>query len=432
MKKFNLRSRAVLITILFAYSVSVVSISYSFYAFYKLNRAQHIQNIFTKHNLITQNFLDYFQNRMSMALLEANLAVNNLYRVRDKKEVNAILQSATLLAKDEVNVVNTDLFFQTNLFKTHNLMQKLYANMLESSGHIYFYINTNNNAVLLEDRVLKPYKYWSLLSVYLSIILFVSVSFILIIVRLRPLQRLHKKIRLFAKGDMNVSFKMYGEDEIALIANELDNARVQLRDMIQARSLFLRNIMHELKTPITKGRILTQMIDNEKQQQRFNTIFVRLEDLINEFALMEEVSSGFGHLEIQEYRYIDIVDGAIDMAFVEPESVTFEGDSTKKVNVDYRLFTTAIKNMIDNAMKYSSDAHIVIGTSADELYFESNGKKLEHPLSYYVQAFTKEHNAKNSFGLGLYLVDAILKVHNYVLAYEYRDGVNRFIFVPMQ
>lgn len=430
MKRFQFSSRAVLITILVAYSVSILSISFSFYGFYKLNRKQHTQSIFMKHNIIMQTFLNYFQKRMSIALLEANLALNDLYMIRNKGEVDKILSTSKLLAKDEVDVVNTDLFFKTNLFTSHKLMQKMYANMLEHNKKIYFYINTNNNAILLRDSKLKPYSFWNLLSVYLTIIFIVSVSFMMIIVRLAPLQRLYKKIKIFAKGDLSISFEMKGEDEIALISNELENARVQLSDLIQARTLFLRNIMHELKTPITKGRILTQMIDSEKQQDRFNTIFKRLEDLINEFALMEEVSSGFGHLDIQEYRYIDVVDGAIDMALVERESVEFVGDSSKKVHVDYRLFTTAIKNMIDNAMKYSPNKKIVIGTSEDELWFENEGEQLENPLSFYVQAFTKSQNRKDSFGLGLYLVDAILKAHNQVLAYEYRDGVNRFIFVP--
>ena len=64
----------------------------------------------------------------------------------------------------------------------------------------------------------------------------------------------------------------------------------------------------------------------------------------------------------------------------------------------------------------------------NELCFESNGDKLANPLQYYIEPFTKENPSKNSFGLGLYLVDSILKAHNEVLAYEYDNGVNRFIF----
>ena len=63
-----------------------------------------------------------------------------------------------------------------------------------------------------------------------------------------------------------------------------------------------------------------------------------------------------------------------------------------------------------------------------ELCFESGGDCIAHPLHYYIEPFTKDNPAKNSFGLGLYLVDSILKAHNQVLAHEYEDGTNRFIF----
>ena len=85
--------------------------------------------------------------------------------------------------------------------------------------------------------------------------------------------------------------------------------------------------------------------------------------------------------------------------------------------------------MIDNAMKYSTDGHIRIYINErKELCFENKGERLSHPLHYYIEPFTKDNPSKNSFGLGLYLVDSILKAHNQVLAYEYEDGVNRFIF----
>jgi two-component system OmpR family sensor kinase len=84
--------------------------------------------------------------------------------------------------------------------------------------------------------------------------------------------------------------------------------------------------------------------------------------------------------------------------------------------------------MIDNAIKYSPDEHVKILMIENELSFESKGKRLANNLEYYIEPFTKDNPSKNSFGLGLYLVDSILKAHDKVLAHEYENGVNRFIF----
>ena len=227
---------------------------------------------------------------------------------------------------------------------------------------------------------------------------------------------------------MNVSFKTDAKDEIGQIATEMENTRLKINNILESRTLFLRNVMHELKTPIAKGTIATQMLDSQKQIDRFTSIFGRLESLVGEFALIEEVTSINDKSEFKEYRLIDIIDGAIDMAMVDKECITVNVPSSCKINANYRLYTTAIKNMIDNGIKYSTDKHIRIVMINKELCFESRGECIKHPLSYYIEPFTKDNPSKNSFGLGLYLVDSILKAHDEVLAHEYDNGVNRFIF----
>jgi len=186
--------------------------------------------------------------------------------------------------------------------------------------------------------------------------------------------------------------------------------------------------MHELKTPIAKGTIATQMLNSQKQIDRFSSIFGRLESLVGEFALIEEVTSLSDNNDFKEYRLVDIIDGAIDMAMVDTDHITIEVDASYKLNANYRLYTTAIKNMIDNGIKYSTNQHVKIVMINNELSFESYGECIKYPLAYYIEPFTKENPSKNSFGLGLYLVDSILKAHNEVLAHEYDEGVNRFIF----
>ena len=279
---------------------------------------------------------------------------------------------------------------------------------------------------------MEPYRAVNLLSAYATLMSVLLASFALIIYKLRPLRRLRKQIARFGEGDMGVSFKIDGSDEIALIANELDTTQNKIRLLLESRTLFLRNIMHELKTPIAKGRIVATMLADEKQRGRFEGIFERLESLIGEFALIEEITSGNQYLEKKEYRLVDIIDGAIDMAMVEYEAVEHHIDSSVKIEADYRLFITAVKNLIDNAIKYSPEKTMQIWMEEGEIIFANIGNALNHPLSYYIEPFTKDHPTKDSFGLGLYIVEAILKEHDYVLAYERRENLNCFICVPVK
>jgi len=424
-----MKRHAVLITILFALIVSLVSVSVVFYEFYKLNREQYINHIFTKYSVITQIYREHQQRLSSEIMLEANLAVYDLEVVKDKNSTQSILGKGKILKREGFKSFNTALMVNSKGLYTKNTVSNLRATMLRYKHQIYFQIETPQGDILMQDNQLKPYNPINVIYAYVMTFVTISLSFILVLRKLTPLIRLRRKIALYGAGDMSVSFKTRSEDEIGLVANEIEKARVRMNNILESRTLFLRNLMHELKTPIAKGTIATQMLESKKQRERFSSIFKRLESLVTEFAMIEEVTSLDDKRDFNEYRLVDIIDGAIDMAMVERSSVTVEIGGEIKIHANYRLYTTAIKNMIDNAMKYSSDGHIRIYVNErGEVCFENKGERLSHPLHYYIEPFTKENPSKNSFGLGLYLVDSILKAHDKVLAYEYENGVNRFIF----
>ncbi|WP_297442385.1 ArsS family sensor histidine kinase [Sulfurimonas sp.] len=425
-----MKKHAVLITILFALTVSLVSVSVIFWEFYKLNKQQYINHIFTKYSVITQIYREHQQRMSSKIMLEANLAVYNLEVLNnDENSSKEILHLGKILKREGFKSFNTALMINNKGMYTKNIISNLRATMLEYKEGIYFEIETPSGNILIHDNELKPYSYLSILYAYATTFAIICFSFILVLRKLSPLIRLRKKIALYSQGNMDISFKTNSEDEIAAVSNEMERARQRINTVLESRTLFLRNLMHELKTPIAKGTIATQMLDSPKQCKRFSSIFHRLESLVTEFAMIEEVTSLDDKRDFSDYRLVDIIDGAIDMAMVEREQVSVELSGEQKLHVNYRLYTTAIKNMIDNAMKYSPDKFIrIFVNDRGELCFENKGEKLAHPLHYYIEPFTKDNPSKNSFGLGLYLVDSILKAHGQVLAYEYEDGVNRFIF----
>lgn len=427
-KETILRKHAVLLTVLFALTVTLFSVSAVFWEFYKLNKTQYVEQIFTKHETINQIYREHLQKNTSQIMLEANLAVYKFVLEKDEIDKKRITKHAKILKQRNFTRVDEAIMLNNQGLYTQKVTRDFRISMLEYAKRIYFYIESPLGVALIEDEELKPYTYYSIAYSYLTIVLIIFISFMLILQRLRPLIRLRRKIALFGNGNMNISFKTSGRDEIALVSNELEFTREKINTLLDARTLFLRNLMHELKTPIAKGTIATQMLSTQKERDRFSSIFGRLETLVEEFALIEEVTSISDKSNFNEYRLVDIIDGAIDMAMVDGECVDIDVDASVKVQANYRLYTTAIKNMIDNGIKYSTDSHIKIVMKNGELCFESVGKCIAHPLQYYIEPFTKDNPSKNSFGLGLYLVDSILKVHDKVLAHEYESGINRFIF----
>jgi len=423
-----IKQHSVLITVLFALTVTVISVTYVFIEFYKINKSQYVDNIFAKHSVITQIYRDHRQKHNSEVMLEANLAVYKLLIEKEKYIIDMVLNNGDILKSDGFKNIDKSMTLDNKGFFTSIVVSDLKASMIELHGHIYFYIQTPNASVLVKDEKLKPYRPWNLLYSYATIVFVIFLSFFIILQKLRPLILLRRKIAEFGDGDLSISFKVKGSDEIALVANELEATKEKINIILESRTLFLRNLMHELKTPIAKGTIATQMLSSEKQKKRFTSIFSRLESLVTEFALIEEVTSINDKKNFKEYRLVDVIDEAIDMAMIDEASICVDLPAGKMIKVDYHMYATAIKNMIDNGIKYSTDKKVKILMLNGELLFESKGECIAHPLRYYIEPFTTANPSKNSFGLGLYLVDSILKAHDQVLAHQYVNGVNRFIF----
>ncbi len=186
--------------------------------------------------------------------------------------------------------------------------------------------------------------------------------------------------------------------------------------------------MHELKTPIAKGRLISEMLDDEKNKFRMHSIFERLNLLIDEFAKIEKITSKNFDLTIKPYKMSDLVEASIDLLMVEnPQRLmTTHVDHDYTVNVDFELYTLVLKNLLDNGIKYSTDKHITIIIDNNQLQIINKAQALNEPLENYFKPF---HTSKKGLGLGLYIVKSILDIHKMELKYDHKDGKNIFMVI---
>jgi len=308
--------------------------------------------------------------------------------------------------------------------------RKMFLSSFELDGKNYLHIKNHKFGILLQDK----YKADDFRTVMMFVFIFMLAGFTLLyfntIRKLKPLKRLQESVKNIGEEDFDIICATTKKDEISQLANEFDKSAKKLKALKDSRNVFIRNIMHELKTPITKGQFLTQLPSTDENKESMQKIFYRLEALINEFASIEELISTKNEIEKKDYFLSDIIDNASDLLMGSEESVSQEFEDIK-VNVDFKLFSIAVKNLMDNAIKYSPDKRVSLKTEGSQIVFENRGKMLAHPLEEYFEAFFKAENidSRQSFGLGLYITKHILDANQLRLRYEYTDGMNRFIIV---
>lgn len=294
-------------------------------------------------------------------------------------------------------------------------------------NNYYFHFITPYDKLLFKDNSHYEQNYYGhiLFGFMFAMIL---ILYIWLMKSLKPLRDLKQEICKFADGDFDIKCKSNKKDEIADVANEFDDAAKKIKLLLESRQLFLRTIMHELKTPIAKGRIVSELIDDEKQRDRIIIIFEKLNQLIDDFAKIEQIVSHNYQPNIYACRINDVVQRAIDILMLENnDSITIQNISDKKLNVDMDLIAFAVKNLLDNALKYSKDAKVTIREEENQLLVISNGDKLSKTLEEYYKPFHSDTKAKNhGMGLGLYIVHSILQMHGMKLDYEYKENQNIF------
>ncbi len=342
-----------------------------------------------------------------------NLEEMNYKLFLDKNEINAIIYNPkTKVSLERIHPKHNDIFRIINLDEVN-----------------YIYMKRKNETILLKDEnTINSNTHIYIILVFAILFITIILVYLITLRKLIPLKILKDKVKTL--GDENFDFECCNsnaKDEVSLLAQEFKKSALRLKSLKEARNIFIRNIMHELKTPITKGKFLTSLEQNEQNNEKLKSVFNRLESLINEFASIEELISSSKNIEKKFYFLDDVIDNAKDILMIEDTHVISKYDN-KKIEVNFKLFSIAIKNLIDNAVKYSSSKKVVIKNENENIIFENEGSKLAYPLEKYFEPFfSNEDKSKDSFGLGLYIVFNILKANNYTLEYEYTDGINRFI-----
>lgn len=208
-------------------------------------------------------------------------------------------------------------------------------------------------------------------------------------------------------------------------------ALIKQKKISDIKTDFINNITHELKTPLTTLSVSTKILARQEIKEN-EPVYQQLLDTINrqnerlQLLIDQVLNNSLGHEEIELRRErIDIHSFLSNIVndFKTAHSkvniqMQFENKETH-LSLDVFHLTTAILNVLENAVKYGSDT-IFVSTSLHNnlltISIEDNGigidKSKQHLLfdKFYRVETGNIHNTKG-LGLGLYYVDQIVKAH---------------------
>ncbi|WP_419766377.1 MAG: ArsS family sensor histidine kinase [Arcobacter sp.] len=252
-----------------------------------------------------------------------------------------------------------------------------------------------------------------------------ALIFIYILKLLSPLKKITKEIESFSKGDLATRVHIDSNDEIGLLAKTFNQMATNLEELIKTREELLRDIGHELRTPIAKGKFAIEKINDFSQKELLKKIFSDLEILTNELIELEKLNSS--KLDITSFSAETLILESLGKLYINDESkIKLEIKDDFKIEADLNYLAVALKNLIDNALKYTNSFPIIIEAKDSQISIINSGEKLSKDLEYYLKPFTQELVQRDGFGLGLSIVRKILKRHFLELEYDYKNKKNIF------
>jgi signal transduction histidine kinase len=232
----------------------------------------------------------------------------------------------------------------------------------------------------------------------------------------RPLNHLTAAARKFADGMEATEVAEDGPIDLRRAIRSFNAMQRQVASEVARRTGTLAAISHDVRTPLTALRVKAEMVDDSAVR----------ESLIASVERMERITASAleylkGESRGEPMRAVDL-SALLESECAEFEElghdVSFVGEHGVQRSCRPEALARAVRNLIDNAIKYGGNARVSLRTGANfvEIAIADDGPGIpEDQLRLAIEPFERLSTARASerggFGLGLAIVRAIAEGH---------------------
>lgn len=217
--------------------------------------------------------------------------------------------------------------------------------------------------------------------VFSIIILLVAILYSKILVK--PFGLMTESINSMTEGYMEDNLSVKGYTEVEQIADSFNHLLARLKKLETSRQEFVSNVSHELKTPITSIKVLSDSLIGQENvpielYQEFmmdiNEELERENKIINDLLSLVKMDRTASQLNIENININDLVESILKrlrpIASKRNIELVYESFRPVMAEVDEVKISLAITNLIENAIKYNQDdGWVRVSLNADHKFF---------------------------------------------------------------
>ena len=250
----------------------------------------------------------------------------------------------------------------------------------------------------------------------------------------KPIVDMNNAINRFSRGDYEARVSITSRDEVGQLGQSFNDMANEINALEQSRRSFVANVSHELRSPLTSMRgFLEAMQDGTiapEDQPKYLDIVIgeckRMTGMVNDLLDLARIESGQYELKLEPFDLNELVirtlltfEARINAKHIDV-AMDFAAEHTI-VEADQSQIAQVIRNLVDNAIKFSPDGgKLTVKIATDKklavisVIDEGDGISPED-LPYVFDRFYKAEKAHtpsgSSSGLGLSIVKRIIEQH---------------------
>lgn len=385
--------------------------------------------------MITKYCEDFSQTSVNLRVFDGN---KNLIASSDNSLSNVHL-------RDDLNIpVKTDKIWKP---LTKNKEIGLTKHLDINGLNYYLELSISEEDVLKAITEAQTH----LFVVVLLFFIFLISGFIFILTKIRlSFNGLENSIKKIADGELDTVIEVPSLailEELAISVKKmtfkLKNQIKQLEQLEKYKSDFVSNISHEIKTPITAINSAIELLESQnsitsvQDKECFEIIRYQVKSinkLVNDILSLSEIEieKTKEKKHFVKFNLNELIAKAINYMAFDTDKINFIESENIDMFGDESLISTAITNLLTNAVRYSKSDKI-------DIKINSYASKIEICVKDYGVGIAKEHQKflfdrfyridkarsreRGGTGLGLSIVKNIAELHNGYVKVESEPGM---------
>lgn len=422
-----------------------------------------IEKVYHDDNDSLQNYIEMIDGTWGIWVRIVDEDSNLLYTSKPEKNVNNKLSKwAVNVIEEGKSTIEEKGVYYSEISKDENNIVRLvcvtkindedtggYIILTRSIKSVYENISTANKLVEITAVIL--FAIGSVFIFYLS----KSIT--------KPILEISEHAKEISKLNFSNKLPIKYENELGTLASAINEISDKLsvsieglKDDIDDRKALVRNMSHELKTPIsvikgyTEGLKYAVANTPEKMNKYCDVIIMecnKMDHLVKEMLELSVMEKVDFHINKTIFLAKQLKE-SINMSFVEQaknKHIQFliEGDENISIQGDYHLIERAAFNYIENAIRYTCKEQVIRvsflkekGGFSFKVYNSGSlipGEELNYIWNVFYKTDQSRTRESNNYGVGLSIVKANISLHEGNVSVENKkDGVEFSFWIPQK